>query len=241
MNYRFSDMMNLSDDLVQRGASARRHHRGLRRRRIDLGRERQDDPVRNREHAGEGHHHHRSRRGQRPRRCPGRSSRWPAAARSCCSKTSPSGAMPKPESRHLARYDELTALPNRVNFRDEIERLLAIPHDAEQLSALAVRRPRPVQAGQRHAGSSLRRPAVVRGRRPAARNAAAGGFRGALRRRRIRGVSAEHQVERGRRQSRPPHRRPSERALQDRQSPGRDRRQRRHRDDGAGHRAPTRC
>jgi diguanylate cyclase (GGDEF)-like protein len=37
---------------------------------------------------------------------------------------------------HLARYDELTALPNRLNFRDEIERLLAVPHDAEQLSAL---------------------------------------------------------------------------------------------------------
>jgi diguanylate cyclase (GGDEF)-like protein len=37
---------------------------------------------------------------------------------------------------HLARYDELTALPNRVNFRDEIERLLAVRHDAEQLSAL---------------------------------------------------------------------------------------------------------
>jgi diguanylate cyclase (GGDEF)-like protein len=37
---------------------------------------------------------------------------------------------------HLARYDELTALPNRVNFRDEIERLLKVPHDAEQLSAL---------------------------------------------------------------------------------------------------------
>jgi diguanylate cyclase (GGDEF)-like protein len=37
---------------------------------------------------------------------------------------------------HLARYDELTALPNRLNFRDEIERLLAIPHDAVQLSAL---------------------------------------------------------------------------------------------------------
>ena len=36
----------------------------------------------------------------------------------------------------LARYDELTALPNRVNFRDEIERLLAISHDAERLSAL---------------------------------------------------------------------------------------------------------
>jgi diguanylate cyclase (GGDEF)-like protein len=37
---------------------------------------------------------------------------------------------------HLARYDELTALPNRLNFRDEIERLLAIPHDAARLSAL---------------------------------------------------------------------------------------------------------
>ena len=37
---------------------------------------------------------------------------------------------------HLARYDELTGLPNRVNFRDEIERLLRVPHDADQLSAL---------------------------------------------------------------------------------------------------------
>jgi diguanylate cyclase (GGDEF)-like protein len=37
---------------------------------------------------------------------------------------------------HLARYDELTALPNRVNFRDEIERLLALSHDAARLSAL---------------------------------------------------------------------------------------------------------
>src|SRR5215216_4219901 len=37
---------------------------------------------------------------------------------------------------HLARYDELTALPNRVNFRDEIGRLLAVQCDADQLSAL---------------------------------------------------------------------------------------------------------
>jgi diguanylate cyclase (GGDEF)-like protein len=37
---------------------------------------------------------------------------------------------------HLARFDELTGLPNRVNFRDEIENLLAAPHSAEQLSAL---------------------------------------------------------------------------------------------------------
>ncbi len=37
---------------------------------------------------------------------------------------------------HLARYDELTALPNRVNFRDEIGNLLAAQQGAEQLSAL---------------------------------------------------------------------------------------------------------
>jgi diguanylate cyclase (GGDEF)-like protein len=44
----------------------------------------------------------------------------------------------KAEARisHLARYDELTALPNRLNFRDQIERLLAVPHDAGRLSAL---------------------------------------------------------------------------------------------------------
>jgi diguanylate cyclase (GGDEF)-like protein len=37
---------------------------------------------------------------------------------------------------HLARYDELTALPNRVNFRDEIGRLLTMQQGAERLSAL---------------------------------------------------------------------------------------------------------
>ncbi|MDA9413191.1 MULTISPECIES: putative bifunctional diguanylate cyclase/phosphodiesterase [unclassified Bradyrhizobium] len=37
---------------------------------------------------------------------------------------------------HLARYDELTALPNRVSFRDEIERLLAAARHSERLSAL---------------------------------------------------------------------------------------------------------
>jgi diguanylate cyclase (GGDEF)-like protein len=44
----------------------------------------------------------------------------------------------KAEARinHLARYDELTALPNRLNFRDEIERLLMVPHEAALMSAL---------------------------------------------------------------------------------------------------------
>jgi diguanylate cyclase (GGDEF)-like protein len=37
---------------------------------------------------------------------------------------------------HLARYDDLTALPNRVHFHDEIEMLLANSQHAERLSAL---------------------------------------------------------------------------------------------------------
>ncbi|MBI5130689.1 MAG: EAL domain-containing protein [Rhodopseudomonas palustris] len=37
---------------------------------------------------------------------------------------------------HLARYDELTALPNRVNFHDEIERILSMSRDKPSLSAL---------------------------------------------------------------------------------------------------------
>jgi diguanylate cyclase (GGDEF)-like protein len=37
---------------------------------------------------------------------------------------------------HLARYDDLTALPNRVSFRDEIDRLLADAQNSHQLSAL---------------------------------------------------------------------------------------------------------
>jgi diguanylate cyclase (GGDEF)-like protein len=37
---------------------------------------------------------------------------------------------------HLARYDELTELPNRLNFRDEIGNLLEVQQGAEQLSAL---------------------------------------------------------------------------------------------------------
>lgn len=37
---------------------------------------------------------------------------------------------------HMARVDELTGLPNRVSFRDEIEKLLAAPFGGSPLSAL---------------------------------------------------------------------------------------------------------
>ena len=44
----------------------------------------------------------------------------------------------KAEARisHLARFDSLTELPNRLSFRDEIERLLALPGGELRLSAL---------------------------------------------------------------------------------------------------------
>lgn len=44
----------------------------------------------------------------------------------------------KAEARinHLARFDLLTELPNRLSFRDEIERLLTISNSAPRLSAL---------------------------------------------------------------------------------------------------------
>jgi len=37
---------------------------------------------------------------------------------------------------HLARFDELTDLPNRVSFRDEIEKLLVAPRRGDHFSAL---------------------------------------------------------------------------------------------------------
>lgn len=37
---------------------------------------------------------------------------------------------------HMARFDELTGLPNRLHFRDEIEHLLSVSLDSETLSAL---------------------------------------------------------------------------------------------------------
>ena len=126
MNHRFSEMMSLSDDFVQRGASApdiiaacvaAGSISAASGKMILAEIESTQAP---------GHDHDRSRHRRATGRCHGHSSRWPAAAPSCCSKTSPSGATREARISHLARYDELTALPNRVNFRDEIGRLLAI-------------------------------------------------------------------------------------------------------------------
>jgi diguanylate cyclase (GGDEF)-like protein len=133
MNHRFSEMMNLSDDFVHRGATAP----GIVSACVSAGSissasgqmilaeiensQARDiittDPAR------------------------GRALSWtfqPMAGGGAVVLLEDITERRNAEARisHLARYDELTALPNRVNFRDEIELLLAVPHDAEQLSAL---------------------------------------------------------------------------------------------------------
>ena len=135
MNHRFSDMMYLSDDLVQRGASA-------------------PDIISACMSAGSisaasgkmilaeiGNQQARDIVTADPDVARGRSLSWtfqPMAGGGAVVLLEDITERRNAEARitHLARYDALTALPNRLNFRDEIERLLAIRHDADQLSAL---------------------------------------------------------------------------------------------------------
>ncbi|QWG14060.1 EAL domain-containing protein [Bradyrhizobium sediminis] len=135
MNHRFSAMMNLSDDLVQRGASARDIIAACvtggsvsaasgKMILSEIENTQARDIITT-----------------DPDVARGRSLSWtfqPMAGGGAVMLLEDITERRNAEARitHLARYDELTALPNRVNFRDEIERLLAIPHDAEQLSAL---------------------------------------------------------------------------------------------------------
>jgi diguanylate cyclase (GGDEF)-like protein len=135
MNHRFSDMMNLSDDLVHRGASA-------------------PDIVAACVSAGSisatsgnmilaeiENSQARDIITTDPDVARGRSLSWkfqPMLGGGTVVLVEDITERRNAEARisHLARYDELTALPNRVNFRDEIERLLAISHHADRLSAL---------------------------------------------------------------------------------------------------------
>jgi diguanylate cyclase (GGDEF)-like protein len=135
MNHRFSEMMNLSDDLVHRGASA-------------------PDIIAACASAGSisaasgkmilseiDNSQARDIITTDPDVARGRSLSWkfqPMSGGGTVVLVEDITERRNAEARinHLARYDELTALPNRVNFRDEIERLLGISHHAERLSAL---------------------------------------------------------------------------------------------------------
>ena len=135
MNYRFSEMMHLSDDFVHRGARARdiidacvtaRTMSGLNGSTIVA-------EIEN------------SQAGEvvtaDPESEQARALSWtfqPMAGGGTVVLVEDITERRKAEARisHLARFDTLTALPNRLNFRDEIERLLAASKGAARLSAL---------------------------------------------------------------------------------------------------------
>jgi diguanylate cyclase (GGDEF)-like protein len=135
MNHRFSEMMNLSDDFVQRGASASDIVNAcvLAGSISAISGKMILSEIENSEA--------RDVVTTDPDIVRGRSLSWtfqPMAGGGAVVLLEDITERRNAEAKisHLARYDELTALPNRVNFRDEIERLLRVPHDADQLSAL---------------------------------------------------------------------------------------------------------
>jgi diguanylate cyclase (GGDEF)-like protein len=135
MNHRFSEMMNLSDDLMHRGASAPQIVAAC----VNAG---SISAASGRMIVSEIENSQaRDITTTDPSVASARSFSWtfqPMAGGGTVVLVEDITERKIAEARitHLARYDELTALPNRVNFRDEIERLLALSHSAERLSAL---------------------------------------------------------------------------------------------------------
>jgi diguanylate cyclase (GGDEF)-like protein len=135
MNHRFSEMMKLSDDLVQRGTSAEHIVAAC----VSAGSisAASGDMIRSEIENSQA----RDITTTDPGPASARSFSWafqPMAGGGTVVLVEDITARKIAEARitRLARYDELTALPNRLNFRDEIERLLAVSHSAERLSAL---------------------------------------------------------------------------------------------------------
>src|SRR3954454_3737927 len=135
MNHRFSEMMNLSDDLMHRGASAPDIVAAC----VSAGAlsAASGDMIVSEIENSQA----RDITTTDPEAASARSFSWtfqPMAGGGTVVLVEDITERKIAEARisHLARYDELTALPNRLNFRDEIERLLAVSNSAERLSAL---------------------------------------------------------------------------------------------------------
>jgi diguanylate cyclase (GGDEF)-like protein len=135
MNHRFSDMMRLSDDLVQRGAGAPDIvAAGVSAGTISAASGKLIVAEIDNSQVG-------YITTADPNSASGRALSWtfqPMAGGGTVVLLEDITERRNAEARisHLARYDELTALPNRVNFRDEMERLLGISHNEARLSAL---------------------------------------------------------------------------------------------------------
>ncbi|MGY3602496.1 MULTISPECIES: putative bifunctional diguanylate cyclase/phosphodiesterase [unclassified Bradyrhizobium] len=135
MNHRFSEMMQLSEDLVQRGASAADIIAAC----VSSGSI--SDASGRKILAEIEHTETRDMVTNDPDATRGRALSWtfqPMTGGGAVALLQDITERCNAEARinHLARYDELTALPNRVHFRDEIGRLLAGQQGAAQLSAL---------------------------------------------------------------------------------------------------------
>jgi diguanylate cyclase (GGDEF)-like protein len=135
MNHRFGEMMNLPDDIVQRGVSVA----DIVEASVSAG---SISPASGRIILSEIQH---SQAGDIVTADPdierGRSLSWtfqPMNGGGAVVLLEDITERRNAEARisHLARYDELTALPNRVNFRNEIERLLKVQRNAGHMSAL---------------------------------------------------------------------------------------------------------
>ena len=98
MNNRFSKMMNLSDDFVQRGADVSDICAACVAAETDVGGRAPGSSCRKSNSPAPARSSRPIRTSTRTGRCPGRSSRWPAAAPSCWSRTSPSARTRKPGS-----------------------------------------------------------------------------------------------------------------------------------------------